>query len=138
MTGVQTCALPILLDKRRTKDVLAKLDVPDIESIIRVRQLKLIRKITAGGPNLELLQNVVCGQQASGNRAARSSTTSTWMDSLQKGGIIAKKEKQAGQVTLSKLDGRFNTRGMSQIVEENLGLKRGAFKLKKRRNPRRY
>ena len=126
-----------LLDKWRTKDVLAKLDVPDIESIIRVRQLKLIRKITAGGPNLELLQNVVCGQ-ASGKGTARSSTTSTWMDSLQKGGIIAKDEKKAGQVTLSKLDGRFNTRGMSQIVEENLGLKRGAFKLQKRRNPRRY
>ena len=125
-----------LLDKWRTKDILAKLDLPDIESIMRVRQLKLIRKICTGGPNLEFLQNVVCGQ-ASGNGTARTSTTTTWMDSLQKSGMIAQSEKRAGKITMTKLDARFNSRGMCQIVEDNLGLKSGAFRQKKR-NPRNF
>ena len=57
------------------------------------------------------------------------------MNSLEKGGIIdgaPKKEREAGKITLDELGRRFNQPETGPTVEENLGLREGAFKSKRR------
>ena len=124
-----------LEDKNYTKDILSALGVPELDSIIHLRTLKLVRKVSVGGPNLEYLRKCVSGQahgpQARGNFC---STTKSWMNSLEKGGIIdcaPKKEREAGKITLYELGRRFNNPETGPTVEENLGQREGAFKSKK-------
>ena len=74
------------------------------------------------------------GLQTGGGTGATSTTSScTGTLALENGGVINGGEKKAGKITLAELDERFNRPGMSETVEEKLGVRKGAFKLKRQR-----